>query len=80
MTLEQGGHGPGERVYERKLVDHAWSEPLPAPASMPPGLPVGRVIAVPDPRFPPRAEHLDRADLVLDSLTEFSAATLAGLR
>lgn len=39
MSLKQGGHGPGERAYERKLADHPHSEPLPAPASMPPGLP-----------------------------------------
>ncbi|MEM9346467.1 MAG: hypothetical protein AAGB26_07610 [Planctomycetota bacterium] len=39
MTLKQGGHGPGERAYERKLADHPATEPLPAPASMPPGLP-----------------------------------------
>ena len=36
-----------------------------------------RVIAVPDPRFPPAADKLARADLVLDSLTQFSRETLS---
>ena len=37
-----------------------------------------RVIAVPDPRFPPRPEALEQAHLVLASLTELSAELLAG--
>lgn len=31
-----------------------------------------KVIAVPDPRFPPKREILAQADLVLNSLTDFS--------
>ncbi|MDJ0916017.1 MAG: HAD family phosphatase, partial [Desulfobacterales bacterium] len=30
------------------------------------------VIAVPDSRFPPAADKLNQADIILDSLTEFS--------
>jgi HAD superfamily hydrolase (TIGR01509 family) len=37
------------------------------------------VIAVPDPRFPARADVVAQADLVLSSLTELSAERLAGL-
>ena len=36
-----------------------------------------RVIAVPDPRFPPAEEILERPDLVLSSLTDLTAAHLA---
>jgi HAD superfamily hydrolase (TIGR01509 family) len=39
-----------------------------------------RVIAVPDPRFPPSADKIRQADVVLDSLTQFSLATITGLR
>jgi HAD superfamily hydrolase (TIGR01509 family) len=38
-----------------------------------------RVIAVPDPRFPPRPEALAQAHLVLGSLEELSAEKLTGL-
>ncbi len=38
-----------------------------------------KVIAVPDPRFAPSAEKLAQADIVLNSLQEFSLATLASL-
>jgi HAD superfamily hydrolase (TIGR01509 family) len=38
-----------------------------------------KVIAVPDSRFPPRAEALAQADLVLGSLTELTLESLAGL-
>ena len=37
------------------------------------------VIAVPDPRFPPSADKLERADVVLGSLTEVTPELLAGL-
>lgn len=40
MTLEQGGHGQGERAYERKLAYQSIGDALPAPALMQPGLPV----------------------------------------
>lgn len=39
-----------------------------------------RVIAVPDPRFPPSAEKLAQADVVLESLAQFSWKTLSGLQ
>ena len=38
-----------------------------------------KVIAVPDPRFPPADEKLERADLVVDSLTEITAERIAAL-
>jgi HAD superfamily hydrolase (TIGR01509 family) len=38
-----------------------------------------KVIAVPDPRFPPAAHKLEQADLVLPSLEELSLEVLAGL-
>jgi beta-phosphoglucomutase-like phosphatase (HAD superfamily) len=38
-----------------------------------------KVIAVPDPRFPPRGEVLARADLVLASLADLDVERLAGL-
>ncbi len=38
-----------------------------------------KVIAVPDPRFPPGDEKLKMADLVLDSLQDFSLETIAML-
>lgn len=38
-----------------------------------------KVIAVPDPRFPPAAEKLEQADLVVGSLTEISAERIAAL-
>ena len=38
-----------------------------------------KVIAVPDPRFPPAAEKLERADLVVGSLTELTPERIAGL-
>jgi HAD superfamily hydrolase (TIGR01509 family) len=37
-----------------------------------------RVIAVPDPRFPPSAEKLAQADVVLESLAQVSLKTLFG--
>ena len=37
------------------------------------------VIAVPDPRFPPAAEKLERADLVADSLAEITTARIRQL-
>ena len=37
------------------------------------------VIAVPDPRFPPSADKLERADVVLGSLAEVTPELLAGL-
>ncbi len=39
-----------------------------------------KVIAVPDPRFPPKQEILDQAHLVLNSLTQFSLDTIQQLR
>jgi HAD superfamily hydrolase (TIGR01509 family) len=38
-----------------------------------------RVIAVPDHRFPPSADKIRQADVVLESLTQFNLATIAGL-
>ncbi len=38
-----------------------------------------RVIAVPDPRFPPRADVLEQADLVLGALTELTPETFTQL-
>ena len=38
-----------------------------------------KVIAVPDPRFPPAAEKVERADLVVGSLTEITAERIAAL-
>lgn len=38
-----------------------------------------RVIAIPDPRFPPSTEKLAQADVILESLSQFSLATIAGL-
>lgn len=38
-----------------------------------------KVIAVPDPRFPPRADVLDQADVVLESLSELSLDLLESL-
>jgi HAD superfamily hydrolase (TIGR01509 family) len=38
-----------------------------------------KVIAVPDPRFPPAPEKLERADLVVDSLTDVSVERIADL-
>ena len=38
-----------------------------------------KVIAVPDPRFPPADEKLQRADLIVDSLTEITAERIAAL-
>ena len=38
-----------------------------------------RVIAVPDPRFPPKPELLALADLRLDSLTQVDLAALTGV-
>ena len=38
-----------------------------------------QVIAVPDPRFPPRPEVLEQAHLVIESLTELTPVQLARL-
>lgn len=38
-----------------------------------------KVIAVPDPRFPPSSDHLAEADIVLDTLKQFSLATIRQL-
>ena len=38
-----------------------------------------KVIAVPDPRFPPASEKLERADLVVDSLSEVTLERIAAL-
>jgi HAD superfamily hydrolase (TIGR01509 family) len=38
-----------------------------------------KVIAVPDPRFPPSPEKLERADLVAGSLSEITTASIAAL-
>lgn len=39
-----------------------------------------KVIAVPDPRFPPAADKLNQADLVLEALTAFSLESLEQLK
>lgn len=38
-----------------------------------------KVIAVPDPRFPPAAEKVEQADLIVESLTEVTTERLAAL-